>query len=348
MWDNLLAQSDVDFPFLTFEWLDCWWKSYSKGRELLVLLIKDKNEIIGIAPLMRTRIKFRGVSVNAVTFIANYHSNRSGFILLRRKEEAARTILSFLIKSNIRFDLLCLDFIVKDSDTDKALMTVTEEEKIKNFKKIGNVSPYIQINCNWEEYLSGRSKNFRNKLRNTNNRLDKYGCYELISYKDQRLSEGITDIFTVSENTWKFKAKTAIVSSNESINFYHAFAKLASIRGWLDILVLKLDNQPCAFVYNLNYKNKTYFLKIGYSENFSNLSPGFFVLSNSIKKSFEKSYVEFDLLGDNERYKMEWTSLCRTHYKYWAFKDTLRGKICFLVEKNITPCAKKIIESCKK
>src|SRR5712692_8540819 len=58
-WNDLLAASDADCVFLTWEWLFTWWKHFGAGLRLAILAVRDRGELVGIAPLaLRRRLGF--------------------------------------------------------------------------------------------------------------------------------------------------------------------------------------------------------------------------------------------------------------------------------------------------
>ena len=50
-WNNLLKQSDADNPFLTWEWLYSWWKFYGDKSELMILVVREDDKTVALAPL---------------------------------------------------------------------------------------------------------------------------------------------------------------------------------------------------------------------------------------------------------------------------------------------------------
>src|SRR2546430_11975570 len=50
-WHGLLEQSTSDCPFLTWEWLHTWWTHFAGGRKLCLLAVRDRGDLIGLAPL---------------------------------------------------------------------------------------------------------------------------------------------------------------------------------------------------------------------------------------------------------------------------------------------------------
>ena len=57
-WNQLLAKSIIDVPFLRHEYLSLWWKTLGGGEwnsgELFLGVAKDEmDEVVGIAPFFR-------------------------------------------------------------------------------------------------------------------------------------------------------------------------------------------------------------------------------------------------------------------------------------------------------
>jgi len=70
-WNNLLSESKADTIFLTWEWLFTWWENYGMNRELTIFLIKEKEMLIGIAPLMICKEYVAGLPVRLLKFIGS-------------------------------------------------------------------------------------------------------------------------------------------------------------------------------------------------------------------------------------------------------------------------------------
>ncbi|MBA4385626.1 MAG: hypothetical protein C0410_12885, partial [Anaerolinea sp.] len=58
-WNQLLAKSVNDLPFLRYEYLEDWWKTRGGGEwpseaELAILAAREGTELVGIAPFFLT------------------------------------------------------------------------------------------------------------------------------------------------------------------------------------------------------------------------------------------------------------------------------------------------------
>ncbi len=343
-WNNLYIESNIDHPFLTFEWISCFWQSYSKNNELFVLILRDKAKILGIIPLMKTTLNHRGLRLKAATSIADYyHTSRAGFILTGNRKEALVALTEYLHNTNTFADVYLLPYIVKGSENEMLLSDVMHCETKLNYIKIPCLqSPYIKIDQSWDSYFKTRSKKFRDHFTNLNNRYKRAGYYEIIKYTNEGIEKGIEELLSISVHTWQHDYGSAIASSKSNISFYTSFIKAAAARGWLNLFILRKNSKPIAFVYDLVYKGIEYGIKIGYDKEYSKESPGEYLIGNVIKNSFAGGMTEFELMGGPNSYKMRWTSLCKEHVKYMIFGRTFCGKILRFLELSIIPWIKKI------
>ncbi len=337
IWNSLLAKTNIEHPFLTFEWISCWWKSYGDGDKPLVLVAREEGEVVGIVPLMKTMIVHRGFRLKAITFIANYHTNRAGFILNKNKKETLSAMLEYIRKTHSYADLYLIRYLEKGSDDEILLSNVLKEMQMGYITMPCLLSPYVKIDQCWDNYFQVRSSNFREKYKRLNNRFKKMGNFEILKYTNAEIEKAINELLCVSKKTWQYDNGSAIASKDANIAFYSSFAKSAAIHEWLNLWILKISGKPIAFIYNLVYKGKLFLIKLGYDKEYAKDSPGDFLNGIVLKDCFERGISEYELLGLNDQYKMRLTSLCKAHVRYLVFGDTFSGILLRIAELFIVP-----------
>jgi CelD/BcsL family acetyltransferase involved in cellulose biosynthesis len=342
-WNNLHAESNIEHPFLTFEWISCLCQSFYKNAELFILTAREGGQMVGIAPLMKTKIKHRGVWFKAITFIdSENNTNRAGFILGENKKEVLAAMMKYLRKSDFYDDAYLFRYITKDSEDEKLFSEVLNENQKDHIIIPCLISPFIKTEQGWESYFKERSKKFRDHFKNVNNRFMRETNYEVIKYTNQDIDKAMGELLSVSKMTWQYENGVAIASKEENIDFFSSFAKAAAERGWLNLWVLRKNNKPIAFMYALNYKGNMFAIKIGFDKEYSKDSPGDFLSGVVVKSCFEQGIAEFEWLGGTNPYKLKWTSLCKTHLRYMVFGNTFSGKLLCFVELHIIPMLRKI------
>ena len=340
VWNSLLAKSDMDVPFISFEWFELWFKMFCKDEEMLILIVKDGDETMAIAPLKKERIILRGIPVNTIKFPANYYSTRAGLIMEGNNKGIMSFVLDYLDKQEYKYDMLYLDFVVTDSFTDTQIRDTASSKDLALKEMKGANSPYINLHSDWASYLKQRSSNFRSNLKHRENVLRKEGNYEIILHKSDNAEKALSEMIDISKKTWKYARKAGIAGSNKSIKFFSALTRMLAANNWLNIWILYLDGSPIAFIFNIVYKNRIYGKQTGYDKKYRYLSPGNILIAETVKDAFDKKYEEYDLLGEDEPFKLEFTSTCRMHSKYFIFGNTLKGGLLRFIECNAIPMLK--------
>ncbi|MGE5309123.1 MAG: GNAT family N-acetyltransferase [Deltaproteobacteria bacterium] len=350
-WDPLVRQSgNMDIPFMTFNWFSFWWKMFGRGGRMLILVFSQDGVPVAILPLMRKLELWRGLPVSTVMFMANYYSGRTGII---GRPEATKDLIAPALKylRDGGFNMLYLNFLSEDSVAEQAFRELLPASGLGFRKMLGDVSPYIRIDSTWQDFLKTRSRNLREKVRRTENsfaRSQKHSLTFVTAPED--VAAAMDRIVAISRRTWKFREGTAIANDRAKIEFYRQYGECAAKKGMLKIAMLEYEGKQIAFTYEIKYGNRDYFLKTGFDEGYARLSPGIFILSESIKEAFSTGCTEYDLLGQNEGYKMKFTDLVRTHYKYWVFNDTVYGRFLreweFLAAATLRKLLKRMRSAC--
>ena len=80
-WDRLVDRSNVERLFVSHAWLRTWWEAFAGDKELHILAIRKRGELVGAAPMMRSRQCMYGLRIHSVESIYNHHTPRFDFII---------------------------------------------------------------------------------------------------------------------------------------------------------------------------------------------------------------------------------------------------------------------------
>jgi len=348
LWNELLDKSDVDFPFMSFEWITAWWDVFGNGCKLLILVVKENDEAIGILPFMLHRMRLRWFPLTTISFIASNIMGRADGIIIRNKKEVYEAALNYLKSSPFRFDMIQLGPIPETSSTYALLSAIIKEKGIRCIVRRKDAAPYVPATTSWEEYFKTLSKKFRSELRNLDNTQKRNDSGRTMRvYTDEHIDQGIMDLVNISRNTWKYRNGTAIVCKPGETGFYRLFAHKAARRKWLYLVVLLYNSKPVAFMYNILYKNTMFILKVGYDEQYKKLSAGTMLFLHVIRKSFIDNLKKIDMLGKSESFKLRWTPLCRAHYQFCLYNSGLYSSLVHFIESRIVELIKKCFTAFK-
>src|SRR5215208_1491060 len=115
-WNDAVDRAGIGHPFLTHDWLRTWWDCFAGTRRLHIIVVRDREQIVAIAPLMRETVLMYGLPIRKVDLIHNDHTPRIDFIVSDRADDAYQAIWNTVVR-NRDWDLLQLSPLPRDSRT---------------------------------------------------------------------------------------------------------------------------------------------------------------------------------------------------------------------------------------
>jgi CelD/BcsL family acetyltransferase involved in cellulose biosynthesis len=324
VWNKLVEVAGIDHPFLTHEWIRTWWECFGAGKQLHILVVKVGAEVIAIAPLMLSSGRIYGCKVRRVQFLYNDHTPRCNFIVARWVKQAYQVIWHCLVDQQAFWDVMELCQLPAGSRTLKELPTLAAGGGFLVGLWRSPPSPYVPVLGPWESYFKRLKGNFRGNVQRRLKRLEQFGPVALeVMSSGEHLGSALEDGWRLEAAAWKGQAGTAINRRPELRRFYTRFAQRAAECGWLRLHFLTVDRHRIAFDYSLCYQNKLYCLKGGYDPQFAHCSPGKLLDYMILREAFERGLSEVDFLGEEDRWKLDWTSAQRSHYWLYVFPNVL-------------------------
>ena len=317
-WNALLAESETANPFLTPEWIGAWWRSFGGGDDgrvgqLRVVVVEADGKPIAIAPLMSATRSLFGVPLTVVSNIVNEHSFRAGLILTTRREEALQAIIRHVRRSCSNWNLISLRHLAREDAERVALkQALALDGGLVGEAQIWR-SPYLPVTQDWETYFASVSRTTRYAVRRKVRKMARLPGFSVTRIEDPGREGLLDEIFEVDRKSWQYENASGLGSDQATRDFYSRVAERAWRRGWFRSHLLSVCGEPVAFEFNLVYKDVLYNLKLGYDSRYARYSPGLVLRYHVIQDAFRQGYREVDFLGDEDHYKVSWTSHARDH-----------------------------------
>jgi len=320
-WRNLLQKSEHTV-FLTWEWLSTWWKHYGKDKKLLLLLVKENNEILGIAPLMYSVYRMFGLRIGKVEFIGSPHSDYNDFILAKKKLECIKLFVNYLFNHPEKWE--CID-LMDIPETSKNIAFLRElSKRTEKFHKC----PYIPLPKSYEEFLARLSSNQRRYIKKNLRKLEKAFEVEVTECVEPHfINEGMAWLFKLHQKRWESKGFEGAFSDEKFRSFHLDIAHIFSQKGWLGLFLLKLSGTPVAADYGFRYQSKYYAYLPGFDPKYSKYSVGNMLRAYLIRKFISEGLREFDFMRGAEEYKKRWRAVARWNYRVIIIRNGLTAKI---------------------
>ena len=329
-WDDLLADSDADVPFLTWEWLYTWWTHLSLGRRLCILAVRRGGTLVAIAPLAARRRGLSGLlTLPTLEFLGTGHVGSDYLdLIVRRGHEAIAT--QALAEHLDRGDLaLELGQLRKDGCAARELAGRLRLRGWRLSDQAADVCPYARLaGHTWGSYLEGLGSshryNFRRRLRNLSKRFEVR--MERATSPGER-HQALELLIAMHNQRWSERGGSNALHTPSLVAFHREIVGRSSERGWLRLLVLWLDDRPVASLYGFMYRRVFYFYQAGFDLEHRKDSVGLVTMGLAVKSAIEEGAEEFDMLHGSEEYKFRWTREVRALEKLDLYPPHARGAL---------------------
>jgi len=308
-WNPLLARSVADTVFLTWEWIEAWWKNYGNGRSLLVLGAWEDKNLAGIAPFFVDETQIFGKTWKRLRLIGDGSHDSDYldcFAEAGREAEAIGSFVSFLKSQRKTFDWIELHGPLRDSPCANHL--------IEQVQARGWDVQCQPIRCatlplpkTWEGYLHQLEPRFRTKVRSTLGLLQRYikTQPEACTTREQ-LGEWLPALFDLHTRRWATQSRPGVFREEAKRNFYRDLSRSALTLGWLGFHRMKWGERTLAVQYGLVYRNRFYLLQEGYDPDFSMIRPGVALRAWLMQHWIDSGLEEYDFLAGVSDYKRDW------------------------------------------
>jgi len=296
-WDRLLGKSDEDDVFLTSDWLQTWWQVYGGGRRLSIIIAREQGELVGVAPLMTTKIG-KIVKLSVVEFIGTGQSDRLGSFA-KEGDVRIHSALWDHVNGMKEWDVLDLRDMREDFASARS---VKEAFRAAEFEV--SVDLWIPMRGTYKEYLVGLSSSFRHGITRSWAKLDGLAANIDVITEPERMNEGFETLVGLSMRRWNGRGTSTLADVRMRTFLEGAVARLCA-KGEVVFHVLNASNEPIAITLGfLHAKRYLYYLS-GLNPDYKGFGPGKSLLMKIVQDCYERDLEEMDLLRGGEEYKFK-------------------------------------------
>jgi CelD/BcsL family acetyltransferase involved in cellulose biosynthesis len=311
-WNSLLSRSRANTVFLTWEWLDAWWQAYrTTERPYIILLWRNQDELVGIAPFVLNTIKKDYFfSYKALYFWGlKFDDSESEYLdIIAAKgieKEVCCQLIEVLNRNRKEWDIffyyevpensLCLDVIKESIKSQKWL-----------FNKTSHIASFIKLPKTFDEYLKGLKPRMRTKLKTLSRRLRENHAVEFEVCSKEKLSVTLLSLFELHQKRWEKVNQLGCFRDPRRREFYKLLSNYFFDNNWLRIFSLKVDGVYRTHEFCFLYNNKIFILQEGYDVEWQKQGVGNVLRTFSLQYCIENKYDEYDILGGTSYHKNSW------------------------------------------
>ena len=307
-WTALLARSDSDKLFMSWEWQYAWWKIFKDEGNMCLRMftaVDENNNLVGIAPLYITNVITKKViSTRRLQFIGNCWRGKATMPteivdFIADKDVSSEVINVFYehINSLGSWDEFILSNLSKNTTTYKRLVA---DKKLDNcyFRCAETYhSYYLDTTGNFDDYLKKLSKTMRLKLFNRRKLIDNMGDASF-EYLDVELDECFKLLNHLHRKRWG-----SDVFKDDRLEFNKTVSRLMTKNDSVQFSVILFNKEPISIQYNYIVNNRKYNIQAGFDELFhKKISLGYLHFGYEIESAFKGNVTAYDfLMGEGKK-----------------------------------------------
>lgn len=323
---NALVETTSDEPFYRHEFLRSWIDNFVPDARLKVLTGRDHaGRLVAALPLVAERGFFYGLPVRRLVSPTNVHSYR--FDLIAADRRAAAGAFFRALARDDSWDVIRITDVPAGGNA----WDLYREAAGAGFPAgawESQRSPFIPLPPSYDLLEARLSRRFRSNLRRRRRRLEERGAIsvEHVTGGDA-LEARLADCFALERSGWKGRQGTAAAQSRRTRRFYTGLAHQAARGDYLALSFLKVGGKPIAAQYGFSRRGVYSLVMTCYDEAFREFSPGHLLLEEVMKRSVARGLSEFDFLGCDLDWKLDWSRAVRSHHWFFIFRDNRVGRI---------------------
>ena len=325
-WNDLLANSAANGPFLTWEWLHSWWAHLRGRRALRILTVRDGQELIAIAPFALGSARVPWLS--HLEFLGTGYAGSDYLdVIVRRDREAegVEAIGTWIAAQKLS---LHLDHLPTHSLAAQLVRPASTNGWTAVAAPSG-ICPFVPIaGHTWDSYLatvgSAHRANFRRRFRALSRE------FTVTFTRAQTEADRQTQLATLVSlhNTrWDKRGGSTAFPDDACRAFHDEATRLALQGGWLRLFELRLNDTPVAATYCFAYDNRYCFYQGAFDERYRQYSVGLVAMGLTIRAAIEEGAADYDLLYGDESYKWLWARETRTLERLELFPPHIGGRL---------------------
>jgi len=336
-WNDLLSRSATKHIFLTHEWQYTWWKHFGTGDEnLLILLVRDGDDLVGIAPLRRDRLRLKGLPVfRTISFLLGYEADYRDFLLQQGTEwDVLGNLISYLKGQVGSWHILSLIGLHGASRSNEIIPVLSRQQGLFYHGEVGVPCPFIPLPKSYDSFLARMSgstrREYQRKLRKMER--EKGEVHVEIHRGNQATSADIDEFLRLHHSSWQSRGGSQAIVSERMEAFHHDLIENMEGVEWPLISRIVIGGNPCSIIYGYVIDDVFYDYLPGFEPSLSRYSLGAQAIMQTVEFGIAEGWREFDLMRGEERYKFHFTDRVRHSINHFASKSPLVLKMLGVLE----------------
>jgi len=310
-WNRLSACAESPNVFMTYSWFRTWLRRLicDDGRGQLLpnlLLIRQKEAVVGIAPLVRRIVTRPGFRRQKLEF-ATHHSDYNELVVGKDVRALTHAVMDYLASSARDWDLVDLKEMRDDGNRIADMEAAAASAKLP-YRLFWEEDKclYMPINAPWS--TTRKEKHLRFARRACVGLEERSGEGFRVRVTGQpQLEKGLLDRIIAVESQKRIDGLPLPPIIGKYREVFQSLFDVLGPQGALIIVLVEKNEELVAWRFLYRCGTKLWDYMTAYDYAYSALSPGTVLICAAIDYGFSHGCDEFDFLRGMDTYKLRWT-----------------------------------------
>ena len=331
-WERLLARSDADALFLSWQWLTLWWQCFGEALSAAadILAFYRGGELIGAAPFYRRRV-IRGSVVPACSvqliglswrdpgaMISEYLD----VVAAAQDADAVRRACAQVLMQERAWSEWVIGFTPASRQWCEAFSLPDSAQRRYIRELDGMVSYQADLSGGFAAYLRMLGQSTRRSLFGLRRRLAAAGEVGVELLPPEQIERGLGELNRLHQLRWQQPA-----FSGAALEFHTRLARQLAGRGELALSRLTVGGEVVSVLYDIRKGTRQYNISLGFNPAFSSkVSLGLAHFGYAMEAAAERQVATYDFLAGSGQHSDYKRHLSQTH-RSLSCVQVLRGHL---------------------
>ncbi len=300
-WDAL--SEECGLPFCSPSWTLSWWRNVpNSGAALRVVVVRDGDELVAIAPFYAECRPGRPTRYRLLSATTSHRVEP--LVKPGREQEAAQTIARELGKVEPRPDVIRFESI-DAARRWPALLTESWPGRRKPWmvREWSGPAPTVALDgTTFEAWMKGKSRNFRSQAGRMRRRLEARGATFRVAETEEELQRGLEGLARLHYARWRDRGGSLALDPSIERALMEAGRELLR-SGRFRLVTIEAEGHAISAHLFVAAGGEVSYWNGGFDEAWAADQPSMRALVVAIEDAFARSDRRFDLGGGAEPYK---------------------------------------------
>jgi CelD/BcsL family acetyltransferase involved in cellulose biosynthesis len=289
------------------------------------------GELSLVWPLRFTTHRRMGMTWKKVGALSNIFCLHGGLLTSLDTGVAVRKTLQALQGMQGAWSWLDVDLLEIGTPLHTAWLRAAQQMDYRVEHIANGRSPYIVSPGTLDDFLTTKSRNFRSNMRARRRDVVTDPGIEVRYFtQPHEINAYFALALGVERKSWKCKTESSLAVREWETRLYDELLVRYAQLGRVLAAVLFIDGVPTAHSMDLLQGDRVYGLKTSFDPAYTVRRPGVMLLVARLERYFAQGVREFDFIGLDDDYKLQWSRQCRVHESLRLYAPTLAARALFL------------------